>query len=215
MNERPSNEELEAMLSDAREHDLEPGEAAELALLADLLAADGTWVEPAAGLEDAVLKAVAGAPAATASPLRHTSRRRRLAWSAIPAAAVAAAVVTFVAVLPSGPGADYVSQLTATGIAPGAHASADIRRNDAGFRIELHPAGLSALGAGEYYQAWLKDANGTLVPVGTFSSSDGDVTLWSGVSPQTFTTLTVTIEKANNDQTSSCRRVLVGDVHPG
>ena len=59
----------------------------------------------------------------------------------------------------------------------------------------------------------MKNAAGTLVPIGTFSSSDGRVTLWSGVSPDDFPTMTVTIEAADNDQASSGRRVLVGEVH--
>jgi hypothetical protein len=50
------------------------------------------------------------------------------------------------------------------------------------------------------------------VPIGTFSSSDGRVTLWSGLSPKDFPTLTVTIEATDNDQTSSGRQVLVGEV---
>ena len=68
--------------------------------------------------------------------------------------------------------------------------------------------------AGEYYQAWLKNSAGTLVPIGTFSSSDGRVTLWSGVSPKDFPAISVTIEAADGNQASSGNRVLVGEVHP-
>ena len=39
-----------------------------------------------------------------------------------------------------------------------------------------------------------------------------DVTLWSGVSPKTFTTLTVTRERNDGDQASSGEKVLVGTV---
>ena len=53
------------------------------------------------------------------------------------------------------------------------------------------------------------------MPIGTFSSSDGRVTLWSGVSPKEFPTITVTIEAADGDQGSSGRRVLTGDVRTG
>ena len=38
------------------------------------------------------------------------------------------------------------------------------------------------------------------------------VTLWAGVSPKEFTTLTVTRERADGDQTSSGEKVLVGKV---
>ena len=77
----------------------------------------------------------------------------------------------------------------------------------------LDARGLPTLPAGEYYQAWLKNAEGILVPIGTFSSSGGKVTLWSGVSPQEFPTISVTIEAADGDQGSSGRRVLTGSVH--
>jgi anti-sigma-K factor RskA len=129
------------------------------------------------------------------------------------AAAVAITVATVVLVTGGGGlGPDYQAALSATGAAPGAHASADITHTAAGFRVGLDARGLPRLQAGEYYQAWLKNAGGTLVPIGTFSSSDGHVTLWSGVSPTNFPTITVTIESPDNDQASSGRRVLVGDI---
>jgi hypothetical protein len=109
---------------------------------------------------------------------------------------------------------DYRTTLAATAVAPGATASVDIVRNDAGFRVTLDAKGLPPLLDGQYYQAWMKNKAGTLVPIGTFSSSDDQVTLWSGVSPVDYPTLTVTIEAADNDQSSSGRRVLVGDVSP-
>jgi anti-sigma-K factor RskA len=87
-------------------------------------------------------------------------------------------------------------------------------KEDAGYRITLDASGLPGLPAGSFYQAWLKDERGTLVPIGTFSSSNGKVTLWSGVSPDRFTTFTVTVERSDNDQTSSGRRVLAGPVRP-
>ena len=130
----------------------------------------------------------------------------------VAAAAVIATVVTTVLVTRGGTSPDYQAKLTATGSAPRAHASADITHNDAGFEIELYAEHLPALRGGEFYQAWLKNSAGALVPIGTFSSSDGRVTLWSGVSPKDFPTLTVTIEAPDNDQTSSGRRVLTGEV---
>jgi hypothetical protein len=50
-----------------------------------------------------------------------------------------------------------------------------------------------------------------LVPIGTFNEGE-DVTLWAGVSPEEFSTITVTRERADNDQESSGERVLVGTV---
>jgi hypothetical protein len=218
MTDRPTNEEREKLLADARGGALDPQEATELELLADVLGDSSTWAEPSAGLEDAVVRAVADAEPTTTTSRTSTARsqarrrRRRVLASVLAAAAVITTVVATVLVTRGGTSPDYEAQLTATGSAPGAHASADITRNDAGFRITLDATGLPALRTGEFYQAWLKNPADTLVPIGTFSSSDARVTLWSGVSPKDFPTLTVTIETADNDQTSSGRRVLVGEV---
>ena len=48
-----------------------------------------------------------------------------------------------------------------------------------------------------------------LVPIGTFNEGR-KVTLWAGVSPKDFPTLTVTRERADGDQASSGEKVLVG-----
>ena len=218
MSDRPTNEEREKLLADARGGALDPQEAPELELLADVLGDSSTWAEPRAGLEDAVVRAVADAEPTTTSSRTPTARsearrrRRRVLASALAAAALIATVVATVLVTREGTSPDYEAQLRGTVSAPRAQASADITRNDAGFRITLDANGLPALRSGAYYQAWLKNAAGALVPIGTFSSSDGSVTLWSGLSPKDFPTLTVTIEATDNDQTSSGRQVLVGEV---
>ena len=161
----------------------------------------------------AIAAATSVTPFVTGTRSHRAHRRRRVVVSALGVAAAAIAIIVgVVLVTQGGTGPDYKAQLSATGLAPGAHASADITSDNAGFRITLDARGLPPLQGGEYYQAWLKNAAGTLVPVGTFSSSDGTVTLWSGVSPKAFPTITVTIEPADNDQASSGRRVLVGEV---
>ena len=76
-----------------------------------------------------------------------------------------------------------------------------------GWRIELD-AELPRLDGGEFYEAWLRNDAGTLVPIGTFNEGD-DVVLWAGVSPLEFTTFTVTREMADGDQASSGERVLM------
>ena len=65
-----------------------------------------------------------------------------------------------------------------TPLAPDAHGNATLTKTASGWRIELSATGLPHLQNGRYYQAWLKNAAGILVPVGTFN--DGrKVTLWS------------------------------------
>jgi hypothetical protein len=222
MTDRPTNEEREALIADGRGGRLEPDEAADVALLADLLADPATWAEPDADLEEAVVRAVADAepgPLASVTPpapgeqRKDVSRRKTIVLSALAAVAAVAIVLAVATTIRSGPRPSYTAQLSGTELASGATASGEGTRNEAGYRITLDAHGLPALPADEYYQAWLKNASGTLVPIGTFSSSDGRITLWSGVDPSDYPTMTVTIEAADNDQTSSGRRVLQGEVH--
>ena len=221
MNGRPTKEEREALIAGDRAGSLEPDEAADLTLLAGLLGDPSTWAEPGGALEDDVLAAVQrvtpSAPAAPASRAdvarRASTRRRRIVLPAVSAAAAISVVFGAVVVAGSNTSADFTARLTATAAAPAARASADFTRNRAGFRVELNAHGLPALPAGHYYQAWLKDAAGILVPIGTFSSSDGRVILWSGVSPKDFRAISVTIEAADGHQDSSGRRVLTGVIH--
>ncbi len=219
MAEPRNQDEREAMIAGDRADALTPGEAAELGLLAALLADPSTWAEPDPDLEDAVVRAVRDAQASPATePVVYGARRRRSHRGRLGVAAfgAAAAVIAFVgAVLAlSGGGAStaYQAQLTATAVAPDARASATITKSDAGFRITLDARGLPRLTDGRYYAAWLKRRDGTLVPIGSFSSSNGTVTLWSGVSPSTFRTISVTAQPAGNPSASSGRRVLIGRV---
>ncbi len=50
------------------------------------------------------------------------------------------------------------------------------------------------------------------VPIGTFDEP-AQVTLWAGVSPADFPTLTVTQQQGNGDPASSGRVVLKGTAH--
>lgn len=86
--------------------------------------------------------------------------------------------------------------------------SVRIVKTPSGWRFELD-ADLPRLDDGKYYQAWLHDDAGTLVPIGTFNEGD-DVVLWAGVSPLEFTTFTVTRERLDGNQESSGDRVLSG-----
>ena len=204
-----SNEERRAMIADAAGHELLPHEAEELGELADLLANPSTWAEPRAGLEDEIVQSVGAA-----KPARVVSGRRVRRFGAAAAAVAASVAITLGIVATQGTSsADFTARLSATALAPAARGSAGVTRNNAGFRIRLDAHGLPRLGPREYYQAWLKNDRGTSVPIGTFSSSDGIVTLWSGVSPAEFPMLTVTRELTDNDQTSSGRVVLRGAVH--
>lgn len=217
MSERNTRKEREALIAGDDAASLREDQAAEVSLLADLLADPSTWAEPRPELEDAVVDAVLGADAepANVAPMRRRPDGSRWWRTAVSVAAGIVIVVGAFVVTRGGAAPDFESELAATELAPQAAGSVDITENAGGFRVTLDARGLPPLADGEYYQAWLKDANGTLVAIGSFSSSDDIVTLWSGVSPADFPTMTVTIEATDGEQASSGRVVLAGPVRSG
>lgn len=202
---------------------LDDAERRELDDMRALLADPSLWAEPSDALEDAVIAAITeqaatGAPAAP--PVVNHERRgrrrmqpRRARWFA--GAAAAAAIVVVVGVLVAVRGGSeepsLAARLTPTDLAPGAQGEATFRRTDGGWRIELDATGLPRLDDGRFYEAWLRNEDGILVPIGTFNEPD-DIVLWAGVSPHEFPTISVTREAADGDPSSSGERVLGGPI---
>jgi hypothetical protein len=149
----------------------------------------------------------------------RSARRRRpaLVPLVVGGAAVAMAVALVAVLLVSRSGThaqQFQAALGGTPLAAGASGKATLTKTPSGWRIELHASGLPRLDDGRFYEAWLKNDAGTLVPIGTFN--DGrNVTLWAGVSPKDFPTLTVTRERTDGVQDSSGEKVLVGTVATG
>jgi hypothetical protein len=160
------------------------------------------------------------APAGLRARIEAQRRTRRLPaprrLGLVAAAATAAvAVVVAVGVLRSGTSQEqFHAALAPTALAPDATGEATLTKTSSGWRIELDATRLPRLDGGRFYEAWLRNAAGVLVPVGTFNEGR-KVTLWAGVSPKDFTTLTVTRERADGDQASSGEKVLVGTVDNG
>ena len=220
---------------------LDPAEIADLDDLRALLADPSAWAEPSPDLEDAVTAAVLRAAAnsgATAAPVGATpgrsipagvtqprrgrrprvaaaqgSRRPRIAWLGGLAAAAAAAVIAVVVVSGGSNATQFQATLAGTALAPGASAQVTLTQTQSGWRITLHGQGLPRLDNGYYYEAWLKNPAGILVPIGTFNQPN-DVTLWAGVPPTQYPTITITRQPANGNPKSSGLRVLVGVAHP-
>ena len=137
---------------------------------------------------------------------------RRVVVLAGAAAAAAAAVAIGLSVFDSGTSAErFHAALGPTGLVPAASGEATLTKTTSGWRIELDATGLPRLDDGGFYAAWLRNGAGVLVPIGTFNEPR-NVTLWAGVSPKEFSTITVTRERADNNQASSGERVLVGHV---
>jgi hypothetical protein len=157
------------------------------------------------------------APPALRARIDAGRRRRRapaprFALLGAAAAAAALAVGIGVGVFGSGTSGERLrAALGPTHLAPDATGEAALTRTPSGWRIELRATGLPRLDGGRFYEAWLRSRAGVLVPVGTFN--DGrKVTLWAGVAPKDFATLTVTRERADGDQSSSGQKVLTGPI---
>jgi Anti-sigma-K factor rskA len=227
-----SDDDRIAYLSGEDAESLSPEERADLDELRALLRTPAAWADPDPGLEDRVVAAIAaeaaakgqsaGDPAAVESAGAVPARRPRWRpnwWRpaygfGAAALAAAAAVVIAVSVGSSGPQPlQFAMVLNGTALSPGAHGNASLTKTTAGWRIELNATGLPRLADGRYYQAWLKNAKGVLVPVGTFNKPD-HITLWSGAPVTSFPTLTVTVQQANGNPASSGKRVLVGTIRP-
>jgi anti-sigma factor RsiW len=141
---------------------------------------------------------------------RAHGTRRIVAIGAV--ATVAVAAVVGLSVFRSGSSSlRFKAALAATALAPGAKGQATLTKTSSGWRVELDASGLPRLDGGRFYEAWLRNRAGVLVPVGTFNEGYR-VTLWAGVPPTAFTTLTVTREQADGNQGSSGEKVLVGTV---
>jgi hypothetical protein len=149
---------------------------------------------------------------------RHPRRAavpRRLVLAGAAAATAAATVAIAVTVFSSGTSAQrFHAAMSPTALVPGATGEATLTKTSSGWRIELDATELPRLDDGRFYEAWLRNARGVLVPVGTFNEGR-KVTLWAGVSPVDFPTLTVTREQSDDNQASSGKKVLVGKVDTG
>lgn len=124
-----------------------------------------------------------------------------------------AAVGTAVVISQTGQDSTVVA-LTPTELAPDASGTAELSERPSGFSIELDIDALPPAAEGSYYQAWLKNADGELVTIGTFHARDGsdDVILWSGVDPADYPTLTVTLQREGEGAQSSGQVVLTGSL---
>jgi len=201
---------------------LPTGERASMDRLRGLLATPAVWVEPPATLEMDVVAAVVQAAQLRAP--RRTAPRRRAGrmWLAFPpvravgisgmAAAAVAAIVIGLASLGSRGGPERLAMVVSgTALAPHAHGRATLLRTPSGWEVQLSVAGLPRIARGRYYEAWLRDATGEQVAIGTFNDARR-VTLWAGVSPTTFSTLTVTVQRLGAGLAASGTWVLTGAV---
>jgi hypothetical protein len=222
----PGDDERIAYLAGEDGGSLPADEAATLDALRAELAAAAIWDEPPGELEHQVVMAVTGAAALERpqgqipaeswwSRLRSRWRISRPAFAlSLSLPVVAAAAVAIVLITSSGesaPALQFAMVVQGTTLAPAAHGSATLTKTTSGWRIQLSATGLPRREGTEFYEAWLKNAAGVLVPIGTFNDAR-KVTLWSGVPVTKFRTLSVTQQVANGNPRSTGRRVLTGTI---
>jgi hypothetical protein len=184
--------------------DLTPAERAEIERVQGVLADPAVWMEPSSHLQEAVVAAIADEAGAV-----RRRRRVRFALAGVAAAVLLAVGLTWGFVVNREQPIEFAASLSGTELAPEAAGDVTLTKTPSGWDIRLHATGLPRREDGEFYQAWLKDDAGLLVPIGSFN--DGrDVTLWSGVGPGDFPTFTITQEIADGDQASSGQVVLIG-----
>ena len=229
-----SDQDRIAYLAGDADASLDPAELAEMEKIRIALADGATWVEPDASLEqrvvDAVTADVASArsrPVETSTPpsqpavvthiAHHRSRRMRYSIIGLAAAVVLAiGLGVGLAVGLSGEGSRavaYSASLKGTQLEPSASGTAQLTRTQSGWRIHVKATALPRRDNGEFYEAWLKNAAGVIVPIGTFNEGM-DVTLWAGVPPSSFPTLTITRQTVAGGPASSGQVVLVGTTQP-
>ena len=221
----PSDDDRIAYLTGESAESLPAADRAELDELRTLLESSAVWDEPSPGLEDQVVSTIADEVRSRPAPATRPRARRPLgsfllrrpaiAFGSLAAIAATAVAVIVIAVSNnSGPQPLHFAMVVhGTPLAPGAQGNASLTKTSSGWRIDLNANGLPHLETGRYYQAWLKNAAGILVPIGTFNDAR-NVTLWSGVPVTKFRTLTVTQQQANGNPASSGRRVLIGTITP-
>ncbi|MFC8016078.1 anti-sigma factor [Streptomyces cinereoruber] len=179
--------------------------------LKEILSDGYVWDNPPTSLQAKCL----GAVAMLRKPPRPTVRRLGARWS-LSGLALAAALTGFLVWQP-----DFASdeaansfQLAGTQVAPDARGVASVTRTDAGLEIHLDVTNLPPAAPDEYYQGWIKDETNAIT-VGTFHMRNGseEVTLWSGIDSERYSTFTVTLQKIGGGQKSSGIVVLSGKLY--
>ena len=109
----------------------------------------------------------------------------------------------------------FAAELVPTGLVPDVEGSIEVTSFSSGLRIDLDAPSLPRRDDDLFYEAWLRTAEGRLIPVGTFHAGDG-VVLWAGIERDRIVAFAITLERAalpdGADQASSGDVVLKVDI---
>ncbi len=166
------------------------------------LADPDTWADPPKGLVDRVIS----------EGREAEGRPTHSIWIAAALALVLVGVSLF-----QGPGEPpddgLIVAMTGTPLAPGAAGTVQMREAPSGWYIRLDVRGLPPAPEDAYYQGWLWDEDEG-VSIGTFHMRNGaePVGLWSGVSPEGFPVVKVTLQDLGGGSAPSDRVMMEGRV---
>jgi hypothetical protein len=190
---------------------LGPSDRERLDQIRDILGQEATWSEPPPEVADRLLAAIGAHKTPSGKPKSDPARR----W-ALPAAALVAAAAVVISVMGllgvfSAPDEQVVA-IAGTELEPGATGHAAIRETESGWWIRLDVNDLPAAEDGTYYEGWVWNDEGEGVSIGTFHFRGGEqsVVLWSGVDPEDYPAIWVTLEDEDGDPTASDRVVMRG-----
>jgi hypothetical protein len=187
-----------------------PTDGERLDLIREILSRDTTWEEPPPEVADLLLADISARNVTIGTP--KVTHMRRWVWAAAVAGAAALALVLAgVLGLFTSPEEQIVA-IAGTELQPAATGQAAIRETDAGWWIRLDINDLPAAADGTYYEGWVWDDDGHGVSIGTFHMRGGEpsVVLWSGVDPQDYPAIWVTLEDEDGDASASDQVVMRG-----
>ncbi|MBT8208209.1 MAG: anti-sigma factor [Acidimicrobiia bacterium] len=161
------------------------------------LADDAVWGEASLDLEDQIVNLI--------SPAVAQTRRRSWRWAV--AAALIVVVAGSAALLQSRTTqADWQTVLVGEGIAVGSTVTVEAFEHSRGTELVLTPTGLPAAPEGSYYELWFANDD-SIVSAGTFATGF-PVTLYIAALREDYPRMGVTIEKVDDDPSSSRNVVL-------
>ncbi len=194
----------------ASAHGGDPPDRDRLDMIREILSQDVTWSQPPPDVAERVVAAIGG----DSEPgTQQMPGRRRWTWVAAAVTAAFAIVLLIAGMLGvfSTPQEQLIA-MEGTDLEPEATGQASIRESGPGWWIRLELEGLPAADDGTYYEGWLWSDDGSGISIGTFHlrGSGESIVLWSGVDPEDYPSIWVTLEDEDGDPSASGRVVMTG-----
>ena len=192
-----------------------PADHERLDMIRAILADEAVWSEPPPEVGDAVIAGISDS--ASPDPRAVQRRNRPFVWLAgLGAAAAILLVVVGLLGLLDMESNEIVMAVEGTELEADASGQATLKPTGDGWSIRLEVSDLPAAEPGTYYEGWMWNDEGDGVSIGTFHLRGGgeSVILWSGVGPDDYPSIWVTLEPEDGDPAASELVVLRGRI-PG